>query len=52
MENDQETTEKETSIVELLAMPEAAAFEFEPHQLKQGWKQPEETSWLFEETKE
>ena len=51
MEHDQKTTEKETSIVELLAMPEAADIDFEPPRLKQGWRKPEETSRLLEETK-
>ncbi len=51
MEDDQETTEKKTSIAELLAMPEAADIEFEPPKLKQGWRKPEKTSRLLEETK-
>ncbi len=52
MEDDQKTTEEEASIVELLAMPEVADIDFEPPRLKQGWRQPEETSRLLEETKE
>ena len=52
MEDDQESTEKEASIVELLAMPEAADIDFEPPRLKQGWRKPGETSRLLEETKE
>lgn len=52
MEDDQETTEQKASIAELLAIPEAADIEFEPLRLKQGWKQPEETIRLLEETKE
>ena len=52
MEDDPENTEKETSIAELLAMPEAAEVDFEPPRLEQGWRQPEETSRLLEETKE
>ena len=34
MEDDQKTTEKEASIVELLAMPEVADIDFEPPRLK------------------
>ena len=52
MEEDQKNTEKEASIAELLGMPEAADIDFEPPRLKQGWRQPEETSRLLEETKE
>ena len=52
MEEDQKNTEKETNIAELLAMPEAADIDFEPPRLKQGWRQPEETGRLLEETKE
>ncbi|MCY4614327.1 MAG: hypothetical protein OXB94_12010 [Nitrospira sp.] len=51
MKDDQKTTEKEANIVELLAMPEAADIDFEPPRLKQGWRQPEETSRLLKETK-
>ena len=51
MEDDQKTTKKEASIVEWLAMPEAADIDFEPPRLKQGWRQPEETSRLIEVTK-
>ena len=45
-------TKQEASIAELLGMPEAADIDFEPPRLKQGWRQPEETSRLLEETKE
>ncbi|MDE0145782.1 MAG: hypothetical protein OXI53_09590 [Nitrospira sp.] len=41
MEDDQETTDQEPSIAELLAMPEAAGIEFEPPRMKQGWRKPE-----------
>ena len=52
MEDDQKTTEKEASIAELLAMPEAADIDFDPPRLKQGWRHPEGTSRLLEKTKE
>lgn len=52
MEDDPENTEKEASIAELLGMPEAADIDFEPPRLKQGWRQPEETGQLLQETKE
>ena len=52
MEDNQKMTEKEASIAELLAMPEAAGIDFDPPRLKQWRRQPEETSRLLEETKE
>lgn len=52
MEEDQKSTEKEANIAELLGMPEAADIDFEPPRFKQGWRQPEETGRLLEETKE
>lgn len=36
----QAITDKKESIVELLAMPETAEIEFEPHQLNKGLYQP------------
>ncbi len=52
MEEDQKNTKKEASIAELLGMPEAADIDFEPPRLELGWRQPDETGRLLEETKE
>ena len=49
---DMSKAKKEASIAELLGMPEAADIDFEPPRLELGWRQPDETGRLLEETKE